>query len=313
MNSKFIAFVLLFLTSCVFAEPALILTGKIGSANKQIVTAPKNPRSLIQIQWLAEDGSLVNKGDLIATFDGSNLQTEIDSLNERIETIELELKQAEITLSQNLLEAEGNVAVAKMRVEQAKIEANVPTGQVSDFDKGKFQLELQRQYFELFKAEEALTLAQQELDSGVGRISLELTQLVERLDYNQAQLSRMSVIAQYTGPVNYALHPWRGEKIDAGINIRSSWQVLDVQAIENFQIESWVHEIDESKLVEGANVDVFFDAYPQKSYSATLIKKSTQIEKKEQLSNSNYYPLIFNFNDIPAFDLLPGMSVRIKV
>lgn len=296
-----------------YGQTSLILTGKISSANKQIVTAPKNSRRQVQIQWLEEEGKVVKKGDLIATFDGSNLQTEIDSFIERKETLELELKQTTITLKQTLLEAEGAVAVAQMRVEQAKIEANVPKGKVSDFDKGQYELELQRQLFELFKAQEALTLAQQALNSGVNKKQLELSKVLAQIDFKQEQLADMSVTALYSGPINYASHPWNGEKLSAGINVQSSWQILDVQAIGNYQIESWVHEIDAQKVATNITVKVVFDAYPQYRYEATLSNKSTQAEKMEQLSNSVYFPLIFTLKSQPDFELLPGMSVRIEV
>lgn len=296
-----------------YAEEPLLLTGKIASANKQIVTAPKNSRWNIQIQWLEEEGKVVEQGDLIATFDGSNLQAEIDTLIERKETLELELKQTTISLQQALLEAQGSVAVAKMRVEQAKIEANVPDGQVSSFDKGQYQLTLQRQLFELFKANEALDLAEQALESGVNKKQLELTKVEEQIKFKYEQLDNMSVTALYTGPVNYALHPWSGDKLSAGINIQSSWQVLDVQAIGNFQIESWVHEIDAPRVQQGTQVNVVFDAYPQQTFKAELMYKSTQAEKMNQLSNSVYFPLTFTLSTQPRFELLPGMSVRIEV
>lgn len=303
--------------SIVFAETSspstFLLTGRISSADKQVVTAPRSARWQVQIQWLEEEGKVVEAGDLIATFDGSSIQTEVDTLTDRQETLELELKQTTITLRQGLLEAKGAVEVAKMRVAQAKIEASVPDGQVSDFNKGQYELELQRQLFELFKAQEAKKLAEQALASGVSKKQLELTKVKEQIAFKLGQLDKMSVYAQYTGPINYALHPWTNEKISAGINIQSSWQVLDVQAIGNFQIESWVHEIDAKHVQVDDRVTVIFDAYPTYRFQATLTYKSTQAEKLGQLSNSVYFPLVFKLNAAPAFEILPGMSVRIEV
>lgn len=305
--------VCLSLTSSVEAEELLLLTGKISSAQKQIVTAPKTGRWQIQIQWMEEEGTVVDEGDPIVTFDGSTLQSQLDINIERAESVELELKQTKMDLEQALLEARGNLNVAEMRVEQAKIEANVPEEQVSQYDKGQYELTLQRRYFELFKAQEAMELAEEGLRTGVQKKDLELLKLKEEIAFQQRQLNTMTVTADFSGPVSYAMHPWSGQKLDAGINVQAAWQVMDLQAINDFQIESWVHEIDAPKVEEGEIVDVIFDAYPERRFKARLDFKSTQAEKQQQWSNSVYRPLTFIFPEEPDISLLPGMSVRIEV
>ena len=303
----------LLLANVAQAEEMLLLTGKVSSAQKQVVTAPKTSRWQIQIQWMEEEGKVVEKGDRIVTFDGSTIQSQLDINIERAETIALELKQTEMQLAQSLLEAQGALEVAEMRVKKARIEAGVPDGQVSAYDKGQYELNLQRSLFELFKAEEGLTLAEEALRTGVQKKQLELLKLQEEIAFQQRQLETMNVTADFNGPVNYATHPWNGEKLDAGMNVQAAWQVMDVQAVDNFQIESWVHEIDALKVEQGETVDVVFDAFPNRRFRAKLTFKSTQAEKQTEWSNSVYLPLTFEFEQEPDIPMLPGMSVRIEV
>ena len=303
----------LLLANVAQAEEMLLLTGKVSSAQKQVVTAPKTSRWQIQIQWMEDEGKVVEKGDRIVTFDGSTIQSQLDINIERAETIALELKQTEMQLAQSLLEAQGALEVAEMRVKKARIEAGVPDGQVSAYDKGQYELNLQRSLFELFKAEEGLTLAEEALRTGVQKKQLELLKLQEEIAFQQRQLETMNVTADFNGPVNYATHPWNGEKLDAGMNVQAAWQVMDVQAVDNFQIESWVHEIDALKVEQGETVDVVFDAFPDRRFRAKLTFKSTQSEKQTEWSNSVYLPLTFEFEQEPDIPMLPGMSVRIEV
>ena len=303
----------LLLANVAQAEEMLLLTGKVSSAQKQVVTAPKTSRWQIQIQWMEDEGKVVEKGDRIVTFDGSTIQSQLDINIERAETIALELKQTQMQLAQSLLEAQGALEVAEMRVKKARIEAGVPDGQVSAYDKGQYELNLQRSLFELFKAEEGLTLAEEALRTGVQKKQLELLKLQEEIAFQQRQLETMNVTADFNGPVNYATHPWNGEKLDAGMNVQAAWQVMDVQAVDNFQIESWVHEIDALKVEQGETVDVVFDAFPDRRFRAKLTFKSTQAEKQTEWSNSVYLPLTFEFEQEPDIPMLPGMSVRIEV
>lgn len=294
------------------AEP-LVLTGKVSSAKKQVVTAPQTSRWQIQIQWMEEEGKVVNSGDTIVVFDGSDVQSRLDINEERAETLALELKQTKMELEQKLTEAQGQLKVAKMRVEKARIEASVPASEVSQYDKGQYELTLQRMLLEQVKAEEKLKLAQEELRTGVQKKRLDLLKVGEEIAFQQRQLKNLNVTADFTGPISYAMHPWSGQKMAAGVNAQASWTILDVQATENFQIESWVHEIDADKLGQDAVVELALDAYPNKRYQGKLAFKSTQSEKKEQWSGSVYFPVTFTFSQMPEEKLLPGMSVRVLV
>ncbi len=294
-------------------QSPLVLTGKISSANKQIVTAPKTDRWQIQIQWLAEEGQVVEQGDLVAVFDGSLIQSQLELNRERLETETLELTQKTMDLEQKLLEAQGALEVANLEVEKARIEASVPDGQVSDFDKGKYQLTLKRSLMEQSKAQEKLALAEEALRTGVQKQRIEIKKIEEDIAFGERQLENMSVQAQFRGPVTYANHPWSGDKLAAGLNVQAAWNILDVQATDSYQIESYVHEIDAHKIGQQPEVNLVLDAYPDKVFQGQLEVMSTQAEKQPQWSDSVYYPVIFRFEQTPQVKLLPGMSVRVEV
>lgn len=312
MKTTYLVLLLCLISTGVCAEP-LLLTGKVSSAQKQLVTAPKSNRWQIQIQWMEDEGKVVEKGDLIAVFDGSTIQAQLDVNGERAETIALELKQIRMEFTQKLTEAEGALRVAKMQVEKARIEATVPASEVSQYDKGQYELTLQRMLLQLVKAEEKFKLAKEQLRTNVQKHALELLKIEEQMAYQRKQIDKMNVTADFNGPITYAIHPWYGTKLVAGSNIQASWQVLDVQATDNFQIESWLHEIDADKVRIGDKVKLVLDAYPGKIFEGQLSVKSTQSEKKEQWSTSVYFPVMFSFSKMPDEKLLPGMSVRIVV
>lgn len=314
MKILFLFSFVLLMSPDVFAEShPLLLTGKVSSAQKQVVTSPRSSRWQVQIQWLEEEGKVVNKGDLVAVFDGSLIQSQLEVSKERLDTEGLELTQKTMQLEQDFLEARGDLRVAVMRVEQAKIEASVPDAQVSQFDKGKYKLTLQRAQMERAKASEKLTLAEQTLRTGIKKQGIQIKRIEEDIAFQKKQLEAMSVTAQFSGPITYATHPWTGERIAAGTNVEAAWNILDVQASGNFQIETWVHEIDVDLIRNQSEVTLVLDAYPTKQFSGQLKSISTQSEKKQQWSDSVYYPIVYSFAKMPDVKLLPGMSVRVVV
>ena len=289
----------------------MVLTGEISSSSKHVVSAPQGSRWQVQIQWMEEEGTVVQKGAPVVVFDGAIEQAQLTQNQENLDRIELEYEQLKLEQEQALINARGVLKIAKMQVEKARIEASVPAGQVSAYDKGLFELALQSAMLEQVKAEEALNRAIKQSQALLTKKEIEILETKEQIAYLNDVLQRFNVIAQVTGPVSYAIHPWTNQKLSAGMSVRPSWKVLDVQSIDNFQVETWVHEIDAVDLQENQTVTVILDAYPSMSFDATLTQMSTQSERKPQWSKSAYFPAIITFNDLPQVNLLPGMSARI--
>jgi multidrug efflux pump subunit AcrA (membrane-fusion protein) len=291
----------------------IVLTGQISSSAKQIVSAPQASRWNIQIQWMKEEGEVVQEGEPIVVFDGAAEQSRLQQNEETLERLALELKQLELDQAQKVTNAEGRLRIAIMEVEKARIEASVPASEVSAYDKGQYDLALQRATLEQVKAEEGLASARKEQASELNKKEIDILKTQEEIIYLSELLTKMNVLAQFTGPVNYAMHPWSGDKLASGMNVQASWKVLDVQAIKSFQIETWVHEVDAVSLHENIEVELSLDAYPQKTFTGRIKALSTQTEARDQWSNSAYYPAIIDFDSPQGIKLLPGMSVRIVV
>jgi hypothetical protein len=290
----------------------LLLTGQIGSSTKQVVNAPSGSRQL-QIQWMEEEGKIVEKGKTVVLFDGAASQTQFIANEENLDRLLLEFEELKVQQEQNVIDARGRLKVAEMRVEKAKIEASVPSTEVAAFEKGQFELALQGSIVEQVKAEEALKLSLQEQRAELTKKEVNIVIVKEELVYLTDILANLNVIAQVTGPVTYATHPWFGTKLSAGMNVRASWKVLDVQSTSNFQIETWVHEIDAVGLDENVEVEIVLDAYPKKKYRGAISSLSKQSESKALWGKSAYFPAIVTFEVPPEVNLLPGMSVRILV
>lgn len=296
-----------------FANNSLILTGQIGSSAKHIVNAPQGSRWQIQIQWMEDEGSIVDKGDPVVVFDGASEQAQLTSNQENLHRFELELEQLKIEQSQNVFDAQGRLKVSKMRVEQAKIEASVPITEVSALDKAQYELALQRAMLEQVKSFEAVVRAQHEQSAEITKKQVDILRSKEEIAYLKTILNKLNVMAEVSGPVSYAIHPWFRTKVSAGMNVRPSWKVLDVQSTDNFQIETWIHEIDAVELHVNTTVNITLDAYPGQEYTGTIVNMSKQSEKKPQWSKSAYFPAIIRFDEAPSVNLLPGMSVRLLV
>jgi multidrug efflux pump subunit AcrA (membrane-fusion protein) len=291
----------------------LLLTGEVSSAHSQTVTAPKSEGWQIQIQWLAEEGSIVQEGDLIAVFDSGGIQTQLEENEENLQTQKLELIKTEMDLTQAVTEAEGRLRLALISVKKARIEANIPDGEISHYEKGKFVIAFERALLEKIKAEEGLKLRGAERDTGIQKQKIEIIKLEEKIAYQKGQIDKLSVKARVNGPVSHVMHPWMQQKIAAGTNVEPAWEVVRVQAQSSYQVTSWVHEIDAAKLdLQEANLYLILDAYPKQRYKGKILSMTSQAEQRNQWSDSAYYRLEIAFDEAVQQQIFPGMSVRIE-
>jgi multidrug resistance efflux pump len=291
----------------------LLLTGEVASAQSQTVTAPKSTGWQIQIQWLAEEGTIVQEGELIAVFDSGGIQTQLEENQENLQTQKLQLIKTEMDLNQAVVEAEGRVKLAIISVKKNRIEANIPDGEVSDYEKGKFVIAYERALMEQLKSQENLKLKLAERDVGIQKQKIEITKLEEQITYQQSQIEKLSVRAKVGGPVSHVMHPWMQQKITAGTNVEPAWEVVRVQAQSSYQVTSWVHEIDAAKLdLKNSTLKLTLDAYPNTTYKGKILGMSSQAEQRSQWSDSAYYRLDIAFDEAVKNDIFPGMSVRIE-
>ena len=295
-------------------DQVTLLTGIITSSEYHLVTAPKTNRWQVQIQWMADEGSIVNEGDLVVVFDSGGIESQLEVNEEKLETDALELLKLEMDKGQAVLEAEGALKLANIMLEKTRIEASVPDGEISAYEKGKSVIDYEKALTAKIKAEENHKLKLEEQQVQLNKKNIEILKLKEQIVYQRSQLEKLSVKAKVTGPVTHAMHRWMPQKVATGMNIQSSSEVLTVQAASTYQVTAWLHEIDAARIdLQQSTFELALDAYPHQTYSGKVLSISSQAEQKSQWSDSAYYRVEIGFVEPLKQAIFPGMSVRVTL
>ncbi len=314
IKSLFVAGLLLNSTLAFANQQDTLLTGIISSSEYHLVTAPKTNRWQVQIQWMADEGVIINQGELVAVFDSGGIEAQLEANQEKLETEALELLKLEMDKAQAVLEAQGALKLANILVEKTRIEASVPDGEISAYEKGKHVIEYEKALTAKIKAEQNYQLKLEEQKVQVNKKNIEILKLEEKIAYQKSQLEKLSVRAKVTGPVTHAMHQWMPQKLEVGMNIQASWEVLTVQAATSYQVTAWIHEIDAARLdINNSDFSLTLDAYPETSYRGKVLSVSSQAEQKSHWSDSAYYRIELAFQEPLQQTLFPGMSVRVKM
>jgi len=313
MHKLILALCALLLITDAAADRGLLLTGQVKASDNQTFYSPKTDSWRVQVQWMLPEGEIAEKGDLVVVFDSGNIQSQIEQEEVSLISAEEELKRLTNNGLQKILEAEYGLKKEKLLQEKARLDAGIPREHLSTYDYEKNQLALEKSLVARAKAEEELKQAKVAHEVAIAKQELKITRHKDTLLYRQGQLDKMSLYAERSGPVLYGHHPWNGEKVFVGMTAQPSWRIAEIPSLGGLYIEAWVHEVDYNQLVLGQQLQLVFDAFPEKKLQASLTELSTQPEERKEWGNDVYFRAVFAFANDDKLKLLPGMSAQLEL
>ncbi len=291
----------------------LLLTGYVKAKDNQAFYAPKTDSWQVQIKWMLEEGETAKEGELVVVFDSGSIESQIEQEEISLLAAKEELHRLTKSGEQSTLEAKYALSRAELLLKRAKIDANIPKKNLSDYDYQKYNVAFEKALVARIKAKDKFTQANISQQVSINKQNLKISEYQDSLEYNRYKLSKMTLYAKRTGPILYADHPWNGEKIFVGMTVRASWKVAEISTLSELYIETWVHEVDYNKIQQNQTALLSFDAFPQYKTVANLTQLYTQPEKRKTWGNDVYFKAMFKFNTNQSIKLLPGMSALLDL
>lgn len=248
-------------------------TGELKAKHSVKITGPKGMRTAriyqTNITDMVPEGTIVKKGDYVATLDRSELDQRIKDAQTEIEKIETQLQQAVIDtaielrgLRDEIINMRFAMEEKKLQVEQSRYEPAMVIRQA--------EMELEKARRDYQQLLERYRLTQEKSRAKVGEILASLTQQQRRLQQLLDVADEFIVRAPADGMVIYA-QSWNG-KIGPGSQI-SAWDpvVAELPDLSEMLSRTWVNEVDISKVQIGQDATVRVDAFPGRQYVGRVV------------------------------------------
>ncbi|MDX2413709.1 MAG: efflux RND transporter periplasmic adaptor subunit [Bacteroidales bacterium] len=269
-----------------------ILVTTTGELQAESSTEIKGPDGLssrnmrfreILIQDLIPEGTVVAKGDYVATLDRSEADNTLKDEFDKLETRENEyaMKKLDTTISlgnlrDDLVNLKYNMEEAEITLEQSKYEP--PTTQRQN------RISLDKTQRAYIQAQKNYELKEQQAKADVRESYLILKKQREKVIEMEEVLNQFRIVAPAPGMVIYK-REFSGEKRTVGSGI-SPWDpvVATLPDLSKMISKTYVNEIDISKVDKGQVVRLTVDAFPDKSYTG-IVSEVANIG--EQLPNTD--------------------------
>lgn len=251
------------------------VTGVTSARNFANVMAPtlRGPESRdLYILQLVPSGTMVKKGQVVATLDPQAIQDHLDDTRAdfKDKANQMESHKAELKLEmENLLQ---NVRVAQANVNKARLDSRATEVRTAiDRELLRLQQEEAEAQFKELSEEVKLKQTAQSADMRATEIDYKIQQLhVER---HENDLARLTIHAPMDGMVVIG-NMWRpgGEQAqyDIGDRLRPGQPLMKIVDQSTMQVEGTVNQAESGTFRIGQGARVKLDAFPDAEYSAKV-------------------------------------------
>lgn len=292
-------------------EIAVLTTGELQAQNYSEITAPPTLQSRtlrissIKITDMVAEGTVVTKGDYVATLDKTDLDNTLKNEYETLTTaqtnLEMKILDTAVTMSgarDNIMNIKSNIDEAEIVLQQSRFEppATIRKAEMN-LDKAKRSLEQSQSSYEL---------KVQQSESDIRTIKTTLANQQKKVDELQSVLDQFIINAPADGMVIYKKDN-TGAKRKVGSTISSyDLVVATLPDLTSMVSKTYVNEIDVNKIKVGQKVRLVVDAFSERRYDGEVINVSNI---GEQLPSAN--AKVFEVNIlVTSFDevLRPSMT-----
>jgi len=292
----------------------IMTSGALEAKNSVKIKGPNGLRQYriwnVTIQDIIDEGTYVKKGQYIAALDKSEVtgkvkdsQLEVDQKQSQYTQTKLDTTLAMRQARDELINLEYTVREKKLVLDQSKFEppATIQKAEI-DFEKAERTLQ---------QAKENYQIKHQQNVAKMQEVAAELRKERNELEGLEALSQEFTILAPEDGMLIYK-KSWDGNSIKAGSQI-GAWDptVATLPDLSKMLSKTYVNEVDVRKVKAGQDVEIGFDAFPDKNLKGKVVKVANVGEQRPNSDAKVFSVEIEVFGTDPL--LKPGMTTSNKI
>jgi len=289
-------------------------TGELEAKNSVKILGPSGLRTFqiwqVNIQKIIDEGTLVKKGDWVATLDRSEFQTKFSQKQIELEKANSKFIQTQLDTTLIMRQSRDELINLRYTVEekdiirqQSKFEPPATIKQTEiDWDKAR------RAYQQ---AMDNYKIKRNQNSEKMNEVGAELRKVKNEFDGMTQVMQTFDVKAPEDGMVIYE-KGWDGKPIKAGSQV-SVWEptVATLPDLTKMQSKTFVNEVDIRKIKAGQRVEVGLDAYPDKKLKGKVVHVANVGEQRPN-ADAKVFEVLVEIDGTDAA-LRPSMTTSNKI
>ncbi|MDZ7607324.1 MAG: HlyD family secretion protein [Cyclobacteriaceae bacterium] len=250
-------------------------TGELEAKNSVKIMGPAGLREFrvyqVSIQDIVDEGTIVKRGDWIATLDQSDFNTRLQDKQIDLEQKQSEYVQVQLDTTLQMRQSRDeliNLAYAvdemQIKLDQSKFEPPATIKQAEiDLDKARRALDQAQQNYKIKSEQNKAKMVD---------VAAERRKTQNEYDAMQSLAKSFQIMAPEPGMVVYA-KGFDNKPIKAGSQIHM-WDpvVATLPDLSTMQSKTYINEVDVRRVKSGQKVEIGLDAFPDKRLSGVITR-----------------------------------------
>ena len=276
------------------------------------VTVPSDIQWPLRITWLAMDGGVVKKGDVVARFDDLELKIRLANAEADREVAQAKRSKEALLLDAATRERQRATAAARRDLEMTRTFArrDVEIFSRDQIIEGEIDEKLQSAKVE--HADEAGTADRQVARGKLGLIDVEAHKANDAIARSEKGLRALEIRAPHDG-VFTAKRNWAGEPMRVGDTVFRSQSVADISLVDAMEAEIFVLEAEAAGLAKGKKAEVIIEGRGGAPLNGEVAQIETVAKRRQPKSPTQYFGVVLTLPRTEAGSLKPGQRVRARL
>lgn len=288
-------------------------TGELDARSSEKIQGP-SPMKLrnariwqYRIEDIISDGTVVDSGQWVATIDRSDLENKIKDQELDVEKLQTQFLQQQLDTTMTLRNARDELVNLKFTLEEKQIIVDQSIYEPPATQR-QVKLDLEKTQRTYSQSVKNYQLKLQKAEADMREVQANLSKKLNRLDEFFGLLGEFVIHAPKSGMVTYK-KGWDGKKIGIGAQI-SSWEnvVATLPDLSAMNSQTFVNEIDISKVAAGQKVEIEIDAFPGRKFTGEVHEVANMGEQMRN-SNAKVFEVIVHINEFDSI-LRPSMTTK---
>ena len=287
-------------------------TGEVRAKKSTIVNSPR-VRGLGKIIDIIPEGTQVKKGDYLLQLDPEEAQLKVETKANELTTLKAELEKSDANHQFQIKQMELSLENAEYRYELEKMGmSKIEFESKSKQEEKKIQFKITSNNY--IENKEKLQLQKIINATERKRLQSKYRKAEMALDKQKKQLENLRITAPEDGLVVYA-KSWKNgrmSKIQIGDTPWRGMSLIELPDLSEIEVDTYVNEVDISRIKVGLPVKVFLDAFKDSEYLGEIISISRLARTLNDGSSAKVFDIVIKVLEIDE-KLKPGMSSRCDI
>ena len=283
--------------------------GNLEAVRATPIAVPPGVPGPFRVGWVAPDGSLVKRGDVVLRFDPSTAEKRLVDAEDDLKEARLKIEKEQISGLAEVRKLEHDAAMARVELENARQfqKKDAVIFSRSEIIESEIDQDLAKEKEDHARS----TRRTRERLSGTetALLQIKIRQADAKIQQARQALQALSVTAPHDG-VLILKRNWRGEPIRVGDTVWNGQPLAEIPDLSAMQAEVYVLEADAGGLAPGRPATVVVESAPGAAYPARIARVDALAKPRIPGSPVQYFAVTLALDRTDPKVMKPGQRVQ---